>query len=80
MPSNKKATGVAPKKVEPFDQPSTLMMKTVELLQKRDLFEVYSETKISFYWLRKFVALDFKNPSVNRVQYLYEHLTGTELV
>lgn len=68
------------KKGEAFDQPRSLMLKTIELLKKRDLFEVYAETKISFYWLRKFIALEFKNPSVNRVQYLYEHLSGSKLV
>lgn len=68
------------KKSQAFDQPRSLMLKTIELLKKRDLFEVYAETKISFYWLRKFIALEFKNPSVNRVQYLYEHLSGSKLV
>lgn len=63
-----------------FDQPSTLMLTTVSLLKERDLFEIYSETKIPFYWLRKFAAIEFKNPSVNRVQFLYEHLTGNRLV
>lgn len=67
-------------KHEPFDQPSSLMLKTIDLLKGRDLLEVYSETKISFYWLRKFVAGSYKNPSVNRVQYLYEHLSGSRLV
>lgn len=67
-------------KHEPFDQPSSLMLITIELLKGRDLLDVYSETKISFYWLRKFAAGCYKNPSVNRVQYLYEHLTGTRLV
>lgn len=67
-------------KHELFDQPSSLMLKTIDLLKGRDLLEVYSETKISFYWLRKFVAGCYKNPSVNRVQYLYEHLSGTRLV
>lgn len=62
-----------------FDQPRSLMTKTIELLRERDLFEIYAETKISFYWLRKFVVGTYKNPSVNRVQYLYEHLTGKPL-
>lgn len=68
-----------PKKNAPFDQPMQLMQRTVELLKARDLVEVSAETKISFYWLRKFVSQGFKNPSVNRVQYLYEHLSGTRL-
>lgn len=66
-------------KTDTFDQPGTLMCKTLELLKERDLLQVYSETKISFYWLRKFVGGGFKNPSVNRVQYLYEHLTNTRI-
>lgn len=67
------------KKTEQFDQPGTLMVETVRLLKNRDLFEVYAETKISFYWLRKFATGGFKNPSVNRVQYLYEYLTGKQI-
>lgn len=55
------------------------MLKTLELLKGKDLLKVYEETRISFYWLRKFSAGDFRNPSVNRVQYLYEHLSGKRL-
>lgn len=69
-----------PKKDAQFDQPGTLMMETIRLLKERDLLEVYSETKISFYWLRKFATGEFRNPSVNRVQFLYEHLAGTSIV
>ena len=68
------------KKNDVFDQPGTLMVKTIDLLKDRDLFEVYSETKISPYWLRKFVTGEFKNPSVNRVQYLYQHLSGINIL
>jgi hypothetical protein len=63
-----------------FDQPGTLMLATIELLKNKDLFEIHSQTKISFYWLKKFLAGAFKNPSVNRVAYLYEHLTGSKLI
>ena len=63
-----------------FDQPGSLMKQTSALLRDQDLLKIYAETKISFYWLRKFVAGDFRNPSVNRVQYLYEHLSGTKLL
>lgn len=38
------------------------------------------ETKISFYWLRKFSSGNFSDPSVNRVQELYEYLTGEPLL
>lgn len=63
----------------PFDQPLMLMQKTVELLKTKDLIQVSAETRISFYWLRRFLGGGFKNPSVNRVEYLYEHLSGTKL-
>ena len=68
------------KKTEPFDQPGSLMLRTMQLLKKQDLLKVYTDTKISFYWLQKFVAGGFKNPSVNRVQYLFEHLSKQRLI
>lgn len=68
------------KKTEPFDQPGSLMVKTIALLKEQELLKVYSDTKVSFYWLQKFVAGGFKNPSVNRVQFLYEHLTKQRLI
>lgn len=66
-------------RTEHYDQPGDLMKRTIELVRERTPLKVYDETKISFYWLRKFAAGGFQNPSVNRVQYLYEHLTGKKL-
>ena len=63
-----------------YDQPGSLMQQTSDLLRNQDLLKVYEETRISFYWLRKFASGSFRNPSVNRVQYLYEHLSGTKLL
>jgi len=63
----------------PFDQPRSLMVKTIRLLEGRDLLQVYEETRLPYYWLRKFAAGAYKNPSVNRVQFLFEHLTGKTL-
>jgi len=55
------------------------MTETQKLLKDQDLLEVYAKTGISFYWLRKFASGEFKNPSVNRVQCLYEFLKGQPL-
>ena len=66
-------------KTDSFDQPGTLMTETQKLLKDQDLLEVYAKTGISFYWLRKFASGEFKNPSVNRVQCLYEFLKGQPL-
>ena len=60
----------------------TLLAKTHELLLKdtRSLYDLAYETKLPFYWLKSFKAGDIANPSVNRIQKLYEHLTGKQLV
>lgn len=67
-------------KQEPFDQPGKLMQHTAALLRERNILRVYEETKIPYYWLRKFSSGETKNPSVNRVQYLYEFLSGKPII
>lgn len=72
-------------KNEEFDKPGPLMEATRELLKTKapkevDLFDVHRQTGLPFFWLRKFAAGTFKNPSVNRVQFLYENLTGNPLI
>ena len=65
-----------------YDAPGKLMQRTLELLKASDksLLEIYNETGLPFYWLRKFAGGTFQNPSVNRVQFLYEHLTRQPLL
>lgn len=67
--------------IKTFDSPGTLMIKTYQLLRndKRSLSDVSIDTGISFFWLQRFNASAMKNPSVNRVQYLYEQLSKTTL-
>lgn len=70
---------------EQFDNPGSLMERTRVLLKtaapkETDLYKVHSATGLPFYWLRKFAVGTFKNPSVNRVQFLYEHLTSHPLI
>lgn len=64
-----------------FDQSGTLMQRTHELLKKdnRSIAIISTDTGITFYWLQRFSNCSMKNPSVNRVQYLYEHLAGKKL-
>jgi len=68
------------KKAGKFDQPQSLMLATIKLAKERDLVTISFETNIPFYWLRKFITECYKNPSVNRVQHLYEHLTSSKLI
>ena len=65
-----------------YDEPNTLMVETIKLIRadRRTLLELYVVTGVPFYWLKRFVAKEMKNPSVNRVQFLYEFLTSKKLV
>lgn len=60
----------------------TLMNETLRLLRERSesLPEIHSATGLPFYWLRKFAGNEIRDPSVNRVQALYEYLSGRELL
>lgn len=64
-----------------FDEPQSLMHRTQRMLidHKLSCLEVFEETGINYHWLKKFENGDFKNPSVNRVQSLYEFLAGKKL-
>lgn len=64
------------------DRPGSLMAKTLELVRKepRGLLAVYQKTGVPFYWLRKFASGKIPNPSVNRVQFLYQKLSGAKVL
>jgi hypothetical protein len=64
-----------------YDEAGTLLQKTRAILARdqRSLLELANETGLPFYWLRKFAGGKIKNPSVNRIQYLYEKLTRKKL-
>jgi hypothetical protein len=59
----------------------SLHRKTLELLKQSriPLPEIYKETHLPYYWLKKFSSGEIKDPSVNRVQRLYEFLAGRKL-
>lgn len=58
------------------------MQETLRLLKERTntLDCIHKETGLPFYWLRKFAYGEIKDPSVNRVEKLYEYLSGRRLV
>jgi hypothetical protein len=67
---------------ELFDQPSELMLAVVNHLKTKrdkDLLEVWKETGVPYFWLRKLAAGRIQNPGVNRTQFLYEYFTGRKL-
>ena len=62
----------------------TLMELTRRLLNQSDksvatIANDLSDKKITFYWLRKFKSGEIADPSVNKVQILYEYLVGAPL-
>lgn len=63
------------------DGPGTLFIRTRELLldEQRSLIEISEQSGIPFYWLKSFRRGESVGPSVNRVQHLYEFLTGSAL-
>lgn len=68
------------KKIPEHDSPSSLLLRTRALLNERnDFLDVYKHTGINPSWLWRFATGRIRNPSVNRVQNLYEHLTATKL-
>lgn len=64
------------------DRPGSLFNETQKLLKKQTggVLAVSQKTGVPFYWLRKFAADKIKNPSVNRVQFLYEKLSGAKIL
>lgn len=64
------------------DELHALTKKTRELVkaERRGLLAVSQKTNVPFYWLRKFAAGKIPNPSVNRVLFLYEKLSGKTVV
>lgn len=78
---------VAPHGKSPYIMLKTdsLLNHTRELLRRRtqegtSLLRIAAQSHLPFYWLRKLHAGTVKDPSVNRVQKLYEHLTQSKLL
>lgn len=63
------------------EKESSLLDRTRKLLQDTELtyLKIYSDTKIPPHWLSDVASGKTTNPSVNRVQRLYEYLSGKEL-
>lgn len=61
--------------------PGTLLVRTRAMLQDcpEDYLSIYKATGCSPWWLSNFKRGKLPDPSVNRVQQLYEYLTGSAL-
>lgn len=61
---------------------NSLLAHTRELLRKtqRPYLDIYSDTGLSPNWLSQMLHGRIKEPSVNKVQKLYEYLSGKSLL
>lgn len=64
-----------------FDAPGSLIIATHRLMKKerRTLLEIWRDTGVPFGWLTAFKRGAIASPSVNRIQYLYEKLSGRKI-
>lgn len=60
---------------------NNLCERTLTLLRKNKtpLPDLAQQAGLPYYWLKSFKSGTINDPSVNRVQQLYEHLTGKKL-
>lgn len=65
----------------PCDKDNTLVKKVRRLLKEdpRKRTELALFLGISDFWLYKLISGNLRNPPANRVQYIYEKLTGKKL-
>lgn len=60
---------------------ASLYEETVKLLNNgADISQVAANTNLQYDWVNKLKRGDIKDPSVNKVQAVYEHLTGRPLL
>lgn len=60
----------------------SLLKITRKLLnkRKRTFRSLSRETGLGYFWLIQVAAGNVGDPGVNRIQFLYEHLTGKKLL
>lgn len=60
----------------------SLLEQTLMLMKHRKMTlpELAIASNLPFYWLRKFASNEIKDPSVNKVQTLYEYLSGKKII
>lgn len=65
----------------PLCPEGTLLVQTRRALQQSEqtYLEIYKATGLDPNWLGLLARDKTRNPSVNKVQQLYEHLTGKKL-
>ena len=63
-----------------YDQPGPLMIETIKLIKETGLEKVAFVTLVPFGWIQKLCSGTFKNPSVNRIEHIYQVLSGSKII
>lgn len=58
----------------------TLLTTTLALCRERSADELHKQTGLPYNWLYKLLREEIPDPSVNRIEKLYSHLTGKDLI
>ena len=68
--------------IRPGDKPGTLAQRTRDLLQNREcsMPRLSRNLDLPLSWLIRFERAEIPSPGVNRVQFLYEQLSGKKLL
>lgn len=63
------------------DRPGTLVTEVRKMLKAdvRPQLQMATELRVPYHWLKSFMAGAIVDPSVNRIQHIYEQLTGRRL-
>ena len=58
---------------------SSLLQKTIELMQDQKTMEVRDATGLNYHWLVALKQGKIPDPGVQKIQLLYEYLTGKKI-
>jgi hypothetical protein len=80
-PQHSYSNGVLNMSDEPDIETSSLLEKTIQLLRESEesYFQIYDKTNLHPNWLSSIATRRNRDPSVNRVQALYEYLSNNKL-
>lgn len=75
-------SSTAPAPTLACDKPGTLITATRRLLERdeRPRVQLAADLGVPLHWLNTFIQGGIDAPSVNRIQYIYEKLSGHKMV
>lgn len=67
--------------MSPHDRPGSLVQKVITLIKEdeRSLRQLSEDSDLPLGWIKQVYYGPIRNPSANRVQYLYEFMSNKKL-